>query len=79
MNEPIELNKGDIVYVTFGGKCVEATVMLASPNNYSLVLAFDAFLDGYVGAMAVAWNKDERQYKDLFQNKTVIISNISQS
>jgi hypothetical protein len=48
-----QLGEGDFIRLTCGDRTVEATVLLASPNGRSLMLAFDALLDGHLGMMPV--------------------------
>lgn len=49
------MRKGDRVLITLGGETVEGEVILASPNEDSLALAFDGALAsrGPSGGMAV--------------------------
>jgi hypothetical protein len=62
--------QGDEVIVTYGGLAVDGTIRLASPNNKSLMLAFEAILGSYVGMMAVLLD-DEGTYRDLIFKQQV--------
>jgi hypothetical protein len=44
---------GDLVEITCHGAVVPGVVVLASDNGRSLMLAFEAILDGHVGMMPV--------------------------
>jgi hypothetical protein len=48
------MKRGDFVVLSCGGKEVEAMVTLASPNGKSLIVMFDAMVDGHLGMMAIA-------------------------
>lgn len=55
---------GDEVVIECDGQRVAGTVLLASPNGKSLVLGFEAILDGHVGMMPVL-RKDDGSYHSL--------------
>lgn len=55
---------GQRVALTFGGRTVEATVVLASANGRSLFLEFEAVLGGYAGKMPVL-QEEGGEYRDL--------------
>lgn len=44
---------GDRVVLTLGQRTVDATVLLASENGRSLMLGFEAIVEGCVGMMPV--------------------------
>lgn len=44
---------GDHVLIECGGRTVPGTVLMASGNGKSLMLNFDAIIDGHVGMMPV--------------------------
>jgi hypothetical protein len=52
------LNKGDTLILGCKGEQFLATVSLASPNGKSLVVLFNAMIDGHLGMMPVT--VDER-------------------
>lgn len=68
------MKTGDRVLVTYADRTVEATILLASQNGKSLMVAWeDGMLGGHCGTMAVL--QDERgQYRSLFEGRPVTIS-----
>jgi hypothetical protein len=64
--------RGDILQVTCKGRTVEATVLLASPNDVSLMLGFEAILEGHVGMMPVLLGEDGT-YRSIANNVEVEI------
>lgn len=46
--------RGDFVEITAGDKTVDGMVTLASENGKSLMVMFDAMLDGHVGVMPIS-------------------------
>ena len=66
------MRKGDVVQVTYEGRTVEATVLLASSNGRSLFLEFDALLGGYAGTMPVLQDGTQpHRYRDLVTGRRV--------
>lgn len=60
MSEPFPIRKtGDRVRVTFGGRKLDAVVVIASKNGQALAIEFDGLLGGpngfYVGMMPLLW------------------------
>jgi hypothetical protein len=54
MKDETPLQRGDVVLIrTDAGREVSATVTTASRNGRSLILAFDAMIGGWAGAMPV--------------------------
>lgn len=49
---------GDAVLIECDGLSVPGEVVFASPNGVSLMVRFDAILDGHVGQMPVLMNED---------------------
>lgn len=49
---------GDAVWIECAGVRAAGTVELASTNGKSLMLAFDALIDGHLGAMPVLQGDD---------------------
>jgi hypothetical protein len=47
------VKEGDAVLITCDGRTVRGTIVLASPNERSLMLEFEAMLHGFVGKMPV--------------------------
>lgn len=59
MNEPAKiLRTGDAVQIACDGRRLPGTVILASPNGVSLMLGFEAILDGHLGMMPVLRGDD---------------------
>lgn len=50
---------GDKVTIECDGRTLPGTVMLASSNGISLMLSFDALLDGHAGMMPVVRDPDD--------------------
>lgn len=73
---------GERVRITTGGRTVDGTVILASPNGRSLALGFEALLSpmgglgGYAGMMPVMWN--EGAFRDLIQGAPVALDEVQQ-
>lgn len=64
---------GDAVLIECEGVTVEGVVILASENGKSLMLGFDALLDGYVGMLPVL-RDDDGGYRSLVTGVAVTIS-----
>ena len=47
------MKTGDAVMITCDGRCVPGEIVLASDNQASLMLRFEAMLHGHVGMMPV--------------------------
>jgi hypothetical protein len=54
----VPFKRGEFVLITCNGRTVEGMVTLASPNGRSLMLMFEAILDGYAGKMQVFQRDD---------------------
>lgn len=52
------LKRGEFVLITCKGRTVEGMVTLASPNGRSLIVMFEAILDGHAGKMPVFQHDD---------------------
>lgn len=50
--------RGDFVEITAGGRTVDGMVAVASPCGKSLIVMFDAILDGHVAAMPLVGDVD---------------------
>lgn len=61
---------GERLRLTYDGRTVDASVLLASGNGYSLMLSFEALLGGYVGQMPVLL-EDDGAYRDLLKGQLV--------
>jgi hypothetical protein len=71
--------KGQHVKIEMQGKSINATVMIASPNGVSLMVAFDGALGGvqggiYMGMMPIMYDEDMKCFKDLIADREVKIS-----
>ncbi|ARL77585.1 hypothetical protein BOC55_35255 [Burkholderia pseudomallei] len=53
-----KFQRGDAVWITCGSITVLGTIVLASENNVSLMLGFEAVLEGHIGAMPVFRHQD---------------------
>lgn len=58
------MKTGDDVVIECQGWTIPGTVTLASPNGVSLILSFEAILDGHVGMMPVLLN-DDGEYRSI--------------
>ncbi|MBK3333534.1 hypothetical protein [Burkholderia pseudomallei] len=54
--------RGDWVHLECDGHTLPAMVLLASANGKSLMLGFDAVIDGHVGTMPVLRSDDGMTY-----------------
>jgi hypothetical protein len=52
------MRTGDAVTIECDGRTIPGTVILASPNGVSLMLGFEAVLDGHLGMMPVLRDDD---------------------
>lgn len=57
-NVPTLFRTGDAVWIECAGVRAAGTVELASTNGKSLMLAFDALIDGHLGMMPVLQDDD---------------------
>jgi hypothetical protein len=64
---------GDRVRIAIGDDQVIGTVKLASPNGWSLMLAFDAILHGHVGMMPVLRDVGG-EFRSIITGQTVSLS-----
>jgi len=72
------MTRGDVVQITYRGRSVRAMVLLASPNERSLMLGFDGALGDadrglFMGAMPVLQD-DAGVYRDLLHGDEVVIA-----
>lgn len=58
------MKRGDRVLIECDGKTVLGIVLLASENDKSLMLSFDALIDGHVGMMPVLQD-DDGEYRSI--------------
>jgi hypothetical protein len=58
MSDAKNLRKGDEVQIRCTGKSITGTVLMASSNGKSLMLGFEAIIDGHVGMMPVLQDDD---------------------
>jgi hypothetical protein len=66
----IDMKRGDRVIIECDGKTVPGIVLLASENDKSLMLSFDALIDGHVGMMPVLQN-DDGEYRSIMTDVLV--------
>jgi hypothetical protein len=66
------LKTGDHVWIDFDGRKVEGKIVMASENERSLMLAFDAMLGGHVGMMPVLL-EDDGVYRSIVTGKAVAV------
>lgn len=71
------LKRGMFVRATCGDRTVTAMVTLASPNGRSIVLAFEAILDGHAGFMPLD-QLDDGSYRALVTGSPVTIVRIGE-
>lgn len=70
------LKTGDKVEIRHAGTTVEGLIVLASTNGKSLMLSFDAILDGHVGMMPVL-QEDDGTYLSIITGKEVLLRKVS--
>jgi hypothetical protein len=68
---PLPWRKGDAVRVTFGGRTIDAEIVIASENAVSLAVTFDGILGGYAGMMPILWTGEH--YEDLITRSIVTL------
>jgi hypothetical protein len=56
--------KNEVVLIQCDGRRVQGHIVMASGNGKSLMLGFDAMIDGHVGQMPVLQN-DDGEYEAL--------------
>lgn len=64
---------GERVLLEMEGRAVSATVILASGNGRSLMLSFEALLDGCVGMMPVSDNVGTGQFINIMTGHSLTI------
>lgn len=72
--------RGQFVALTYEGRSVRAMVLLASSNNKSLMLGFDAALgdkEMFAGSMPVLMD-DDGVYRDLIKSNVAQITGLSE-
>ena len=62
---------GDQIEVTCDGRTVEGVVLIASPNNVSLAIGFEAIFAGHVGMMPI-FRHDDGVYRSIIDGKTEV-------
>ena len=65
--------RGDFVRIGADGRTVDGMVTLASPCGKSLIVMFDAMLDGHVGAMPLLWSEGDACFVALITGHPVIL------
>ncbi len=65
---------GDAVKIKCDGREVPATVRLASSNGWSLMLEFEAILDGHVAMMPVLWDDARKLFSSCMTGIAVELS-----
>ena len=68
-----QFKKGQAVTITMEGRTIDAKIILASGNNKSLAVSFDALFGGYVGMMPILYDDEKKFYKDLVQGRELQI------
>jgi hypothetical protein len=64
------MKAGDHVWLELEGRRVRAEIMMASPNERSLMVRFEALLGGYAGMMPLL-KDDHGVYRDLIEQRPV--------
>jgi hypothetical protein len=67
------MKTGDPIWIDYEGRTVEGTIMLASDNQLSLMLGFDAMLGGHLGMMPVLRDGDG-VYRSIITGEAVAIA-----
>lgn len=73
------LTRGTVVRITYGGRTIDGWVVIASPNEDSLMLGFEGSLPGpdecgfFLGSMPVLRDKRSGEYLDLLHGEPVTI------
>lgn len=71
----MNLKTGDSVLIECDGRKVKGDVLLASGNGKSLMLSFEAILDGCVGMMPVS-RDDDGKYSALMTGSPVVLTKL---
>lgn len=66
------MKTGDPVLIGYDGRTVEGTIMLASENELSLMLGFEAMLGGHLGMMPVL-RDDGGVYRSIITGEAVAV------
>jgi hypothetical protein len=69
------VKRGDVIWIERGHTKMRAMIVLASPNEVSLAVAFDGMFCGYVGWMPLL-RDDNGEYRDLITSMPVKVSNV---
>ncbi len=67
------IKKGDSVNLVCEGRRVAAQVVMASPNQKSLAVTFEAILAGHVGMMPLSREGDSGPYHSFINGVEVIV------
>lgn len=67
------MDRGDFVHLEMESEEIGAMVVLASPNDMSLMVAFEGMLGMYVGMMPLLMD-DNGVYHDLLTHKPVAVT-----
>lgn len=77
MTQMRPLRTGETVHIERGRQRLEGTVIVASKNGRSLMLAFDGMIGGYIGMMPVLAAEEGAPYCDLIEGQEVIVRWVS--
>lgn len=69
------MKTGDRVRINCEGRTVDGVIVLASDNERSLFLTFEALLDGHLGAMPVLLD-EHGVYRSIINNVAVEIERV---
>ena len=69
------MKRGDVVRLVHEGVSVDAFVALASENGASLLVMFDALLDGCVGSMPL-YRGGDGQYRNIMTGTPITVEEV---
>jgi hypothetical protein len=67
------MKTGDPIWIEHDGRTVEGTILLASENERSLVVGFEAMLGGHLGMMPVLLD-EHGYYRSIITGEAVTIT-----
>jgi len=71
MNPPTIFKLGDEIEIDCDGRVEEGQVVFGSKNGISLVIGYEAILQGFVGTMAIMWDEEEARWFNALTGETI--------
>lgn len=69
--------KGEKIILQYEGHETTAVIEICSDNGLSIAVMFEDYLAGYLGAMPIYYDMENKRYADLLHSKEVILKKIN--